>query len=527
MAGCADESLTLSAPAEPALESPLVLTELRLSLLRVEDPFRWDTEFRGLATMAMELGLSDLPGVVVRVPGHAAPPSVLVSLPVSRRDVDARFVVRGPADALELELELCVAGEGCASTTATATREAPWEAFGSLLEGAAGTLGFPMPEVVLAGWRAPGSKDPYAELITGRAAATHYGLLPVPEDPTDKRANPILRAVLLDPRQPLAQWVLARWEIGSTADGGVAAPALIRASLARPWSPILDADLATLLSATNQADSAVLAWERLGERCPGDPRFLEPSARALHAAGRSEDAQAALSAFPAEFYWEPRVAALRVEVVEAAEGTAGLDPLLAHWQGTDSKAVEPVRRRIELRVQDRRFEDALPLLAALRTRAPGPQTDALEVALLTAVGRYADAAAEAPNDVATRLRSRLAREDDPGAAPVGLPETDTEGRLAMADAALWRGQAKEAALISAGVITEHPWRADAYALRARALEALGRGGEASVAWGRAWDIDPALEGGPVGGGRVVSTFQYVVAAPIVSEPSARPQGPEL
>ena len=507
---CTRESLTPApAPASPVKTAP-VLTEVRLPLLELDRGFQWDDELRGLATMAMELGLSDLPGVVVRVPGHAAPPSVLVSLPVSRRLVDARFLARGTDDALEFELELCVAGEGCESTVATGTRAAPWEAFGALLDGAASGLGVAVSAEVAEAWRTPGSKDPYAELITGRGAAMYYGILPPPEDPADTRKNSVRRAVLIDPRQPLALWTLARWELGSTSDGGKAADLLARAALVRPHSPVLDADRATILAAAGKLDQAVLVWEQLRESAPDDPRFLEPAARALLAAGRPADARAVLEVFPAEFRWAPRVAELRVAVTEAVEGTSGLDPLLAHWQETDPKAVEPVRRRLDLRVQDRRFDDALALLPALRTRAPGAATDALEVALLVAVGRVRDAADHAPPEVAARLNARADRALDPGAALAGLGETDFEGRLARADGLVYQGRAGDAIALLDALLVERPYRAEAHAARARALERLGRTEDASAAWQRAWELDPAMEGGPATVTRIASAFQYVV-----------------
>ncbi len=511
---------------------PPILTEVRLPLLVVEDPFRWDDEFRGLATMAIELGLSDLPGVVVRVPGHAAPPSVLLALPVSRRQADARFLARGTDDELELELEVCVAGEGCESTLATGTREAPWEAIGALLDGAASALGVTVPDEVAVSWRTPGSKDPYAELITGRGAATYYGILPPPSDPTDKRSNPVLRAVLIDPKQPLALWSLARWEVGFSGDGGQAPDTLARAALVRPHSRIFDADRATVLGASGKADQAVLAWEQLRGGAMDDPRFLEPTARALLTAGRPADARDVLARFPAEFRWEPRIAELQVLVIEAVEGTAGLDPLLAHWQETAPRDVAPVRRRLDLRVQAQRFEDALGMLPALRSRAPGPQTDALEVALLVAVGRVRDAAERAPADVAARLGARADRAIDPGADLPRLPVNDVEAGLARADGLVYRGRADEALVELDEVLAQRPWRAEAHAARARALERLGRTEEASAAWQRAWEIDPALEGGPVGVTRIASTFQYVVDTPPpvgrgAGSPPVGRMGPEL
>jgi tetratricopeptide (TPR) repeat protein len=535
MAGCADQSVT---PVEPLAEvgpaAPL-LTEIRLPLAEIGAPFRWDDEFRGLSTMAVELGLSDLPGVVVRIPGHSAPPSVLVSLPVSRRLVDARLVVRPlpkvagvEATPLELELELCVAGGACASTTTTGTREAPWDALGALLEGAAEALDVTPDDATVAGWHTPGSADTYAELLTGRAAATLYGILPPPEEPEDKRSNPVLRAVLIDPRQPLALWTLARWQVGYTSDGGAAADTLARASLARPWSPLFDADLATVLHAAGKHDQAVLAWEHLRESSPQDPRYLEPAAQALMAAGRPEDARAVLREFPGEFRWTPRVAELSVVITEAIDGSAGLDPLLAHWQQTDPKAVAPVRRRLDLRVQSGQFADALEILPALRTRAPGPQTDALEVALLVATGRLEDAVAHAPADVGARIGARAEREQDPGAP---LPELDAspDADLARAEGLLWRGEPASAMPLLTAARKERPWRADLHAALARALEGVGRGEDAAAAWQTAWELDPAMNGGPVSAGRVASTFQLVVREPAPEDAvdSVGAMGPDL
>jgi len=505
---------------------------VRLPLLDVASAFRWDDEFRGLATMALELGLSDLPGVLVRTPGHGAPPSVLLALPVSRRQVDARFEARPTGEnaggtGLALSLELCTAGLGCETTTANGTREAPWEAFGALLDGAAASLGATVPPEVAAAWRVPGSKDAYAELLTGRAAATYYGLLPPPSDPTDRRANPVLRAVYLDPKQPLALWTLARWEVGAGTDGRKAADALARAALVRPTSPVLDADLATVLLASGKADQAALMWEQVRTERPDDPRFLEPAARALLAAGRARDARAVLDAFPSEFRWEPRVAELHVAVVEADEGTAGLDPLLAHWQETAPEAAAPVRRRLDLRVADGRFDEALALVPALRDRAPGPRTDALEIALLVALGRVKTAAERAPAGVAERLAARAAREVDPGAPVSGLVDPN-EAALATAEGMVWRGQAEEALPLLDGVIAGQPWRADAHAARARALERLGRGDAAAEAWQRAWELDPALEGGPVAVTRVADTLRYVVReAPPGPDVPVRAIGPAL
>ncbi len=529
MGGCADPDVTVAPEVASDATPPPVLTEVRLPVLRIDAPFRWSGELQGLVTMAVELGLADLPGVVPRVVGDAEAPSLLLQPDAARRSAEARLSVSGAPEDLRFELELCLPTAGCDTWSANASRERPWPAVAALLEGAASTLGVPVSEATRAAWARPGSKDPYAELLTGRSAATLYGVLPW-SPPEEGARDVVTRAVLVDPDQALAQWALARWEMASTADGGRAEAALQRAILARPTSPVLAADLATLYALTNRAEAAVLAWEELRARAEDDPRWITPHAAALAAAARPADAAAALARLPAEFAWTPTVAALRVSVAEA-RGGEGLDPLLERWQNTDARAPEPVRRRVDLRVRAGRYAEAIDLVPALRQRQPGVAVDSLETALLVALDRPLEAAERAPGEVAARLRARALRAADPGAPLTELPP-DLAVLLAEGDAFLWRGDPAVSLDLASRAITAGPSRAEGWALRARALEALGRAYEASDAWGAAWDRDPALEGGPVAPGRVASTFRYVEAGELLEEDPASVRragamGPEL
>jgi len=525
LAGCSPDVPAELGPEAPPERPPPELTEVNLNVLDVEAPFRFHQEFRGLATAALELGLSDLPGVVVVIPGDGAPPSLFGPRPRALRLVDARFSARGTEAALSLELEICVAGEGCDAVSAPASREKPWEAFATLLEGAAGVLGAEVDDTTRARWRQPGSKDPYAELLTGRACATFYGLLPATGTPGDRRSDPVARAVFLDPGQPLAQWIRARWDLLATTDGGKAVDALNRAILDRPGSPLLAADLAATHTWLGRPDLAILAWDELGAAAPDDPRWFEPRTRALLAVGRVEDAQRILDRLPTTFAWDPTWAQVRLRTAEAA-GSADLDPLLAHWQEADSRAVEPVRRRIDLRVAQGRYADALTFVAPLRTRAPGPGTEALAAALAVAVGDLEGAAEGAPPEVAARLRARAERSADPGATVVGLRADDPGVLVADGAAALWRSEPEEALRIADRALALAPFHPEARALRARALEAQGRAGATALAWASVWEVDPALDGGPVDGRRVASTFRIVTPPPPETlDPAAIPSGP--
>lgn len=530
-AGCTGEAEGPAAEAAVATTAPIVLTDVRLSPLQVGQGFARDAEFRGLVTVAIELGLADIPGVVPLVVGDALPVAFLGERAPAARQVDARLSVTGKLEALELELELCVAGGECASTVATATSKAPWAAVGALLEGAAAALDVPIDEATRAAWSLPGSKDDYAELITGRAAAQFFGILPPTLTPGDRKADPVLRALLLDPEQPLAQWVHARWEIATTVDGGKAAVALARAQLSRPTSALLAADQAALLSLTGHVGEALLAWETLSGASPGDPRWILPLARARLAAGQGDAAVAALETLPTEFTWDPAVAALRVAATEAAGDADALDPLLARWQAVASQNPEPVRRRIDLRVRRGAYEDAETLMGALRERDPGPPTDALEVALLLTLGRFEDAAALAPAAVASRIRARARLETAPGAVPEMLDAEDARRPAVEAEAALWVKDGATALSAADRAVAGAPDRAEPHALRARALEALGRVSESSAAWVRAWDLDPGQAGGPVEARRIASTFRYVEAGEAVDEGAPDgvlgPMGPEI
>jgi tetratricopeptide (TPR) repeat protein len=518
--GCAQDSSTLPIETPTVSVAPTPLTEITLSVLTVATPFRWDTEFRGLATAAMELGLSDLPGVTARVPGDAPPPTWALSHPLPERRYTAAFSASGTEAALTLTLELCdsSASGACIAHNATGSRQAPYPMFATILNEAAEQLGVVPDAATAAAWSTAGSKDTYAELITGRGCATYLGLLPPPIDPTDKKQNSVLRAIFIDPTQPIAQWMWARWQVYAVPGSGSAADALRRASLARPTSPLLLADLATTLELNDKHEEAALVWLALTEQAPDDARWLIPYANTLATLGRTVEARAILDKLPPIFQRDPVYAELQVRIAEGSGGAA-LEPLLAHWQETDLRSPEPVRRRIRQRVQTGRYAEALTLLPALRTRAPGPPTDALEVALLTATGQLDAAADRAPDDVAARLRARSARESDPAAPATGLDDADAA--LATADARLWANQPGASLEAAEKALRIRP-DADAWSARARALEASGRSEESVQSWQEAWQLDPATEGGPVSNQRIASTFRLQI--PIREEANAEDEG---
>ncbi len=508
-AGAPESEATATAEGAP---KPVLLTEVRLVPVVVrEGRAAHPAELRGLLTAALELGLADLPGVVPLLPGDGTPLAFRGDRAPPDRQVDARATLRMGTGTMSLELELCVAGGECTSTTAEATEENPWPAVAAVLGGAALALDVTVADATRAAWGQPGSKDAYSELITGRAAATYYGILPPTLTPGDRKQDAVVRAVFLDPEQPLAQWIQARWEVASTVDGGNADGAFVKAQLTRPTSPLFAADQAALFGLTGHPTECLLAWESITGEAPADPRWWLPLARARLGAGQASQARDTLETLPASYAWDPAVAELRVSAAEAAGAGEGLDPLLARWQAVDSGNPVPVRRRIDALVRAGRHLEAQALVATLRERAPGPATEALDVALLVALARYEAAIEHAPADLAVRILARARLEAIPGEVPPELPANDPLLAQVQASAALVANKPIEALLAAERAVFAAPAEALPHALRARALESSGRSLEASAAWTRAWDLDPSLAGGPVEPHRIASTFRYVEA----------------
>lgn len=513
LAACSSSPEGEVGPAEPGAAAPIRLAEVRLAPVAiVSGKTPRPAELRGLLTAALELGFSDLPGVVPVVHPDGAPLAFSGRRAPPDLQVDARATVQIAGEgALSLEVELCVAGGQCASTVAEATVENPWPAVAATLAGAAATLEVAVPESTLAAWGTPGSKDPYSELITGRSAAGYYGLIAPSLTPGDRKQDPVLRAVYLDPGQPLAQWMRARWEVATTLDGGKALGALGAAQLARPGSPLLLADQAALLGLTGHRAESLLAWETLAADAPDDPRWWLPLAEARLASGLAVEARDLLERLPAAYAWGATVAELRVAAAEAVGDGEEVDPLLARWQAVDSTNPEPVRRRIDARVRGGHYAEAQSLVALLRGRAPGPATDALDVALLVSVGKYDAAAERAPGELAARILARAQLEALPDVLPEGLAPTDLLLPGIEASVALAANDAARALEAAERAVAAAPKDARAEALRARALESAGRTSDAAASWARVWELDPSLAGGPVAPHRIASTFRYVEA----------------
>lgn len=496
-AAAPDAPAPVAAPvvAPAAVAPPLVVV---LEPPSADDDFRWEAELAGLSTLLVEVGLSELSGVVVEVPGLPLPPSTERRV-ASERSERWRGRVHLGTDprALEIELELCdPTGRRCDATSATATREAPERAMPVLLQFAAARLGRAPAAGSLGQWSIPVSADPYAVLVCGRAAATWYGLLPaVPLEKEGESYDNLAKAVRIDPSMALAQWMLARrYALRGRWDR--AAAHFTAAREGRPFQPVFLADQATALRNDGKARAAADTFDGLLELAPRDPRFSLDHAETLLAAGRLEDARVAIDTLQADWPRDAGVAEVRVELADARGESAVTDDLLAHWADTDRRAVEPVRRQVQIRVRAGRFDEAWQMLPELRTRGAHGLADRFEVPVGVALAKWDEAATAAERlgvpAVAARIRARrdlLARPDH---VTEGLLTWDPspEARVVLARGALGAGDLEGAGDLLEDASRDAPWDPDVLALAVDVYAARGWTAAMERAAGRLVAVEP-------------------------------------
>lgn len=445
---------------------------------------RWEIETIGVYTLLLEAGLMELHGVTAIIAGKPVSPGLTHPLGMGELQQWTGKLTFGPdPDVLDVEFELCdPTGKTCKSTSATGTRENPELAVAKLLQFSSEVLQREPAPGAVAQWTQPVSKDPYAVLICGRSASAWYGLYPMePGDEGTSAKDPVLKAVLIDPSMALAQWLLGR-RYALASNWEKAMPHLAAAREGRPLAPVLLADEAMAMNAERRSFAAADAWDALLDAVPGDPRFLLARVDTDLIAGRLDQAKGQLDQLAEHFPADSGVASARVALADKRGEEKGMDELLAHWQETDKTAVEPVRRRIQLRIRQTNYRDAWDMLPELRNRGADPLADSYEIPLGVALGEWKEAAAAAQRagqpEVAQRILARQALTDNPNQAPE-LPKSTPEGLVALGRVALQQNRAEEALKYAEAAEKMRPWDTDALALLQDAFSKLGNATAAS------------------------------------------------
>ncbi|MCK6550526.1 tetratricopeptide repeat protein [Myxococcota bacterium] len=496
---------TAEPPEEQSVAPPIAAPPVEASVLRViihppavQREARGRAELAGLFTALVESGLADLADVVPVVRGATISPGLSGALELGASTWTSRLSMTPSADqGHELALELCDAADVCLRHTSTAPRDRTAASVAELLGDAAAQLGRKPFTGTSTAWALPESKDAYATLLTGRAAAIFYGLLPplAPEAIGDRRKDPFDRSILIDPNMPIAQWLAGRRALLLDRPK-TAFLAFERAASKRPAKQLYRADAAMALLVGREGDPALDAWEQVIKRSPSDLRFAVPHAEALVRIGDLARAERELAALPDRYERDPHVVELRVAIDDALGGTNDRDALLVLWQEVAPGDPEPVRRRIAGLVAARDFTGALALVPALSARGAQSEAARLGAALAIAVRDYETAAQDlvklGMDEALRRLRARQALERDPAAL---LPElatsTDPIAIVARGGALLTRGRFDDALAESDRALRIEPWMPEALALRYEALVKLGRNTDATMTLSVLRAADPA------------------------------------
>lgn len=364
-----------------------------------------------------EVGLIDLDGVVPIVSGSTAAPSLRWSVDPSSDRFDARIdvTVGGNIDAT---LTICRDFE-CATDRASAARDRPELVAEKLLVAAAEQLERSVTQEAVRAWSAPPSRDAYALLVAGRAAAQLYGLAPrTIARANDPRRDPIARAIFLDPNLAVAQWIAGR-----AAPPEAASTHFELARRSDPTRIAYLADTATALGTNARtAHLSRMVWEDLVRRRPDDLRFVLARARSALVAERAVEATALLDAAPPRVSGTSEALELRVAALDAQRIPAP-DSLLLAWAEAAPTSPEPIRRRLQLYVLQDDYAAALDIAAELGRRGAGDEALRVTLAAALASRRWSEAANAAQRLGKSELATRIAVREELDARRAVQPES--------------------------------------------------------------------------------------------------------
>lgn len=483
----------LTKAADPAPARP-ALIEVVLSPDRREDHL---VAQLALVTALLEASLTDISGVAAVVEGAPASPGLAGAITAGKRvERFAIAVASDAADELDIEVLQVCGAPLCPSYRAHASGD-PSVATASIARELSALMGRRAAPPLELAWRRPQSKDRYARLMLGRAAAIHYRLIPevAPAQKNDRRVDPFERAVFIDPRMWVGQWMSARRRY-EAKEWAAARVGFGRAGFYAREHVLHQAEEARALAQMGQADLALSSWETVLARSPGDPRFVLSLAEALLAQGRGEETQKILTELGPALEADPKVLELRVMLADQTGRGKDDEALLVAWQNAALQDPEPVRRRIFLHVRRHELVAAGALVPLLKERGAAEEAQRFSLALAVSDGRLADAeqAARALSllEVAEALRLRASIEARAAPAALDKLASDPFAKIALGVAALDAKNAARALAVADEVLQAEPHLAEAIALRASALTQLGQKVEAFKALAQLEREDPEL-----------------------------------
>ncbi|MEQ8278013.1 MAG: hypothetical protein RKU31_30320 [Deltaproteobacteria bacterium] len=435
------------------------------------------TSAAGIVAALVELGLVDLPGVVPVIANSTVAPSLGLARDPSTVKYRGRLEVRLDAERIRAVVTMCRSGTSdCAEHHADSARERPDLVAASIMNALAARFDRTVNEAVAQGWSRALSKDPYAVVVAGRAAARWYGLSGAPAiepRPEDVRNDPFARAVFLDPQLAVAQWMLARSRV-ARGDLKAAAAALEMARRVEPQRVAFAADFAVLAAPAGRDPAP--AWTDLERSAPADLRFTLARAETDLALARGRDVVSRLDAAPERIRNVAEALRLRVLALEQLGATVD-DALLEAWALSAPSDPEPIRRRLRREVEARAYDAAFESARELDRRGVHEEALRAMMAAALAAGRYADAAeaARAVGDPSTAARIELRGRLERGEVVLydAVEGSDRSALLARGALALEGGEHPEAVRAASMLLAREPWDPRALELLVHAARAQG------------------------------------------------------
>lgn len=346
----------------------------------VENPterFPWETETVGMVSALVEGGLSSLHSVTARIDKAPVAPGLEVA--TSPEIWTGSLRLEGEREDLTAILEVCDPTRRCRTFTGRGGYLQPEDMARPLVEGVGQLLG--RDTTLATAWTVQQSRDHYARLVGGRAAAIWYGWSEPPSarDKGSVIRDPIRRTIYLDPNQPVGKWFVARRAVRER-DWSTADNALRRGAEEAPGA-VLDVIHAVVLMQSGTPEDALEKFARLGTTLGDDPRMVFSQIEALMVSGNPGEATRRLDALGEAIQDAPRALELRARIELAQGEVPNPDGLLARWQEQAPWDPEPVRLRIEALVDQGRFAEALDLTRDLERAGAAAQARALRLAL--------------------------------------------------------------------------------------------------------------------------------------------------
>ncbi len=455
------------------------------------EAFRWETETVARVVRTMEAFFHAAQGIVVRVDSAPPPPSVR-DAPTSGAGGwgISLALVGSSADALELRALTCAPGGGCEEEVIYTNADTPEVSATELAVKILDRIGGEVPPTVIACVGQPPSADRYASLIAGRGAGVLYKMV-VPKVPGDRSDDPLERAVYLDPKSGMAQWVAGRGRAErSKLDSAVYSLGIAVESC--PGHAGFVADLAKIELERGKIADAVALLDGL-EAFADDPRLVPLRLDTWVQAGRLTEAEALGLRANETFPDDPRIAEVLAELSLAQGKGPEYERWLGAWAQRDERDPEPVRRLVAIQARGARWDEAWESVEQLEARGEVEEARRWRVTTGLALKRYEEAAAAADPEVASKIRARAALEGAGGFSFDLSGDPSPEARVARGTALMWSGSADAALREADAALRDRPWWPEALALRVDALAALGFEDRAEETRKRWYQAEPPVE----------------------------------